>query len=246
MSDFETRRKLEDALSAALETHLFKNDGKPFFICPTGIEFVLQHEEGRKFLGRLRNNTPAQDPTGTSFVYFPDRIVIDTVRNFAFWMELKMMQTSPYVSEKMILRKASPKYDNVPPGKWEKVKPFLKPEYWGVIERRALDNYRRLCRSIGNRALMLVVYADFHPDKLLAIWEQDMIKLFEQDRKKYPDSNKANVQRTKGSGTPWANVSLGNFLPLDKFIMKYTGSQELWKELKLKEKTNRILTDISI
>ncbi|MBN1755721.1 hypothetical protein JW877_05855 [bacterium] len=244
MTTFDERRTLEEQLSVALERHLFKNDGNPFYICPTGIEFVLEHSEGREFLSRLRGHTDATDPTGTSFIYFPDRIVIDTVGRRAFWLELKVMKRSPRVSTKMILKRSHPRYDNIHPEKWVKLQPFLIPEYWGVIERRALDNYRRLCRSIGDRSLMLIVYADFHPHRLIAIWEQDMVKLYEQDRELFPDSNRENVQSTRGSGTPWANVSLGNFLPLESFLVKNTANKEYWKRNQPGEKMRMILGEL--
>ena len=247
MNGFEKRSGMEQRMAETLERLIFRNDGKPFFISPTGIEFVTRNTDGREFLSNLRQMSTSTDPVATSFFYFPDRIIVDTIRRRAFWLEYKSMRQSGRVSLSLVRKRASRRFSGLSQDKWNReIVPNLSVENWGIVERRALDNYRRLSKSLGDKSLLIVVYADFHPDKLIACYESDIVVLYEQDRERFSDSNRANVQRTKGSGTPWANIYLGNFLRLDRFLRRYLGDDKLWNRLNIQKLTEKAIDELRL
>lgn len=185
---FVGRRRLATLMSVALERHVFSLP--PLLRADIGAEFQFApafHEPLRAL----------NDPTAHFLRYMPDSALLDPQRKLVYLVEYKAM-TTPLWSERRLqaLRQRSGYND-------------LASANVGVVETAALLNYRRLTEA-GLR-VALFVYCTYHPQRLLAEWEERIVTLH---------SDKVRHGSSKASFTPYTNIHLDHMLPLADFLLR--------------------------
>lgn len=188
MSGFEVRRDLADRMAGALARHVLSLP--PLLRVDLGAEFQLPPE----FHAPLRQ---LDSVTARFLRYMPDSVLLDPRRGVVYLVEFKAMTTplrSP--SRLRVLREHSNYAD-------------LAAANVGVVETAALDTYRRL--TAAGLQVALIVYCSYHPQRLLAEWEQELV-LLHSDRVRYGSE--------RASFTPYTNLHLDHMRPLAAFLQQ--------------------------
>ncbi len=188
MNGFQDRRQLAEKMAAALAEHIFSLP--PLLRADLGAEFQFP----AAFHDPLRQLDSA---TGHFLRYMPDSALLDPAGGKVYLLEYKAMTTPLYSQRRLqTLRENSGHTD-------------LTPANVGVVETAALENYRRL--TAAGLQVALVVYCSYHPARLLAGWEQDLVPLH-SDRVRYGSS--------RASRTPYTNIHLDQMRPLQTFLLQ--------------------------
>lgn len=187
MSGFQARSKLGSKLGQGLAKYLLAIP--PLVRVDIGAEFQFPpsfHEPLRKL----------DSPTALWLRYMPDSALLDTTSGLAYLVEFKAMVTPLHSTRRLhMLRERSGHGD-------------LASANVGVVETAALENYHRLTQA--GLKVALIVYAAFHPQRLLAEWEDRLVPLH-SDRVRYGSS--------RASYTPYTNLHLGHMRLLDRFLL---------------------------
>jgi hypothetical protein len=127
----------------------------------------------------------------------PDSALLDSRRKLIYLVEYKAMTTPLWSKRRLQALRQLSEYND------------LTSANVGLVETAALQNYRRLTEA-GLR-VALVVYCAYHPQRLLAEWEERVVTLH---------SDRVRLGSSRASFIPYTNVHLDHMLPLADFLLR--------------------------